>query len=794
MSIYRGAGGAGDAVADSSSEALLIRDLAVEVQADADAAATSATNAASSASAASTSASSASDSASAAATSATNAASSATSAASSASAASTSATNAANSATAAQTAETNAETAESGAATSATAAAASASTATTQASNANNSANAAATSATNASNSASAAATSATNAASSATSASGSASTATTQATNASNSATAAASSATSAAGSATTATTQAGIATTQATNAASSASAASTSATNAASSATAAAGSATTASTQATNAANSASAAATSETNAAASAAAAAASYDSFDDRYLGSKSAAPTLDNDGNALVVGALYYNNGTVTPADKGMYVYDGTQWIAASAASTAILTVFKYTATAGQTTFTGADDNALTLVYTAGSAIITLNGAVLEVGTDVTATSGTSIVLAQAALVGDEVNIYAFATFNIANTYTQAQTDATFLPKVSPSISSGNLTFATTGQRITGDFSSGTFSNRLSLQTSTTNAITQVPFIPNGTATTGGIILFNNSDPTNAAYLLVAARATDAALFSGVTGTGTYLPLTMYTGGSERLRIDTSGNVGIGVSNSAVKLTVYANLAAGTSNTIRLYNDGAASDSVSNNSYGFGFLNTTGGFTYTAGSGGYHGFYTANTERMRIDSSGNACFSCTGLSSSAPNTSSSSVIEFGSGVLKTRGDGQPTRIQFYWGTTQVGSVIVSSTATSYVTSSDYRLKENIAPMTGALDVVQQLKPVTYSWKVDGSSGQGFIAHELQEIVPDCVTGEKDAVDEEGNPVYQGIDTSFLVATLTAAIQEQQAMIEELKAKVAALEAA
>jgi hypothetical protein len=92
------------------------------------------------------------------------------------------------------------------------------------------------------------------------------------------------------------------------------------------------------------------------------------------------------------------------------------------------------------------------------------------------------------------------------------------------------------------------------------------------------------------------------------------------------------------------------------------------------------------------------------------------------------------------------------------------------------------------------MTGALATVQALKPVTYTWKVDGSDGQGFIAHELAEVVPDAVAGEKDAVDEEGKPVYQGIDTSFLVATLTAAIQEQQAIITQLQADVAELKGA
>jgi hypothetical protein len=86
------------------------------------------------------------------------------------------------------------------------------------------------------------------------------------------------------------------------------------------------------------------------------------------------------------------------------------------------------------------------------------------------------------------------------------------------------------------------------------------------------------------------------------------------------------------------------------------------------------------------------------------------------------------------------------------------------------------------------MTGALAKLALLKPVTYKWNADGSDGEGFIAHELAEVAPQCVTGEKDAVDADGKPVHQGIDTSFLVATLTAAIQEQQAIIESLKARL------
>ena len=212
MSIYRGAGGSGDAVNDSSSEALITlqaRDAALAAQAAAEAAQTAAELAE---------------------------------------------TNAETAETNAETAETNAETAETNAETAATNAAASASAASTSASNAASSASSASTSASNASSSASSASTSATNAANSAS-----------------------------------------------------------------------------TASTQATNASNSASAASTSATNAASSATAAAASYDSFDDRYLGSKSSAPSVDNDGNALLTGALYFNT-----VDNAMKVYNGSAWLDAYA--------------------------------------------------------------------------------------------------------------------------------------------------------------------------------------------------------------------------------------------------------------------------------------------------------------------------------------------------------------------------------------------------------------------------------------------------------------------------
>ena len=276
--------------------------------------------------------------------------------------------------------------------------------------------------------------------------------------------------------------------------------------------------------------------------------------------------------------------------------------------------------------------------------------------------------------------------------------------------------------------------------------------------------------------------------------STVPTNGLYLPAAnsvgIATNSSERVRVNSSGNVGIGTSPNK-RLTVYSddgyiqmlNAQTGTGNT-----DGS-------------FIGVEGGTTALRivnqenDAISFHTNGLAN-ERGRFDASGNLLVGTTtqlgsarvtiktpdGSGSLIPLTLAVGLVSDGYGGISFR---NPNGAQ--------GSVAINSTTVTYNTSSDYRLKENIAPMTGALATVAQLKPVTYNWKVDGSAGQGFIAHELQAVVPDCVTGEKDAVDAEGKPQYQGIDTSFLVATLTAAIKEQQALIEQLTTRIAALEA-
>ena len=117
------------------------------------------------------------------------------------------------------------------------------------------------------------------------------------------------------------------------------------------------------------------------------------------------------------------------------------------------------------------------------------------------------------------------------------------------------INTGSLSFTGTGKTITGDFTNATVSNRLNFQTSTTNSSTGIYALPNGTSTAAAWQATNNSDPTNASKVLIAAESASMQLVSGRNGSGTYLPLVFYTNGAEKMRLDTSGNLGVGVTPS-----------------------------------------------------------------------------------------------------------------------------------------------------------------------------------------------------------------------------------------------
>ena len=180
-----------------------------------------------------------------------------------------------------------------------------------------------------------------------------------------------------------------------------------------------------------------------------------------------------------------------------------------------------------------------------------------------------------------------------------------------------------------------------------------------------------------------------------------------------------------------------------------------------------------------------------------TERARITSAGDLLVGTT----SSGGAGGMSVFPLGGGagtsaiqVFNKTNTTSDSAILFRVAGATVSGISYTSTVVTYGTVSDHRLKEVVQPITGALARNALLNPVKYKWKVDGSDGEGFIAHELQGAFPTAVTGEKDAVDEEGKPVYQGVGTGPLDGHFAACINELTALVESLKAEVAALKAA
>jgi hypothetical protein len=178
-----------------------------------------------------------------------------------------------------------------------------------------------------------------------------------------------------------------------------------------------------------------------------------------------------------------------------------------------------------------------------------------------------------------------------------------------------------------------------------------------------------------------------------------------------------------------------------------------------------------------------------------TERMRITQAGHVLIGCTSLPGGSTKGAGFYITgtdtEYLSSINTTA---SKNHIIFYNPNGAVGTIATNGSATAYNTSSDYRLKENVVPLTGAADRLSKLQVHRFNFIADpDTTVDGFLAHEAQAVVPECVTGTKDEVDNEDNPVYQGIDQSKLVPLLTAALQELVAEVESLKAEVAALKA-
>ena len=283
--------------------------------------------------------------------------------------------------------------------------------------------------------------------------------------------------------------------------------------------------------------------------------------------------------------------------------------------------------------------------------------------------------------------------------------------------------------------------------------------------------------------------LVRIESTGAPMYIRAAGSN-YIALD--TNSVERIRIDSGGKVGIGSGSPASYNSAAQNLV--------IKNTGNVGITIAAEGGGDSTLMFADG---TGGTAGYRGrvaythaadrmeFHTAAAERMRIDSSGRLLVGTAAGSFGARITAESTT----SYTFESRrtGTGNEGHIVFKNANGAVGTIFTNGSTTAYNTSSDYRLKENIIEITGAIDRVNQLQPKRFNFIADADTTvDGFLAHEVQDIIPEAVTGEKDAVDDEGNPHYQGIDQSKLVPLLTKAIQEQQTIIDDLKSRIETLE--
>jgi len=332
------------------------------------------------------------------------------------------------------------------------------------------------------------------------------------------------------------------------------------------------------------------------------------------------------------------------------------------------------------------------------------------------------------------------------------------------------------------------------------------------------ATTANTGAFTTLSATGVTTVQAGSAAAPAITTTGDTNTGIFFPaadtIAFTEGGAEVARFDSSGRFGIGTNAPGAKLEVIQNTSSGTgirqvsaSASTAFSSDFASlslqnTDTTNGNYNTLGFVNDQGGFSaaihgvytsHTAGSqSGAMVFSTSNagsfSERARINSSGDLLVGrTTSIGGSRFTVEADTTTLNPMAVSNSRSSAATDySVLFYRNGSLVGSIQTSLSDTTYVTTSDYRLKEDIQPMTGALAKVAQLKPCTYKWKATGADGQGFIAHELQEVVPTAVAGLKDGLNPDGSIKPQGIDTSFLVATLTAAIQELKAEFDAYKA--------
>ena len=363
-------------------------------------------------------------------------------------------------------------------------------------------------------------------------------------------------------------------------------------------------------------------------------------------------------------------------------------------------SNGVRRIHTYTATAGQTTFTGSSTEGVTLTYADTNYIDVFQNGVLLGSADYTSTSGTSVVLAQGASVSDLVVIVVYDVFSVADT----------VSKTAGGTFDGDLTvsgaFTSQGIDDNADATAITIdsSENVGIGTSSPSSLLHI----NNTADSANGITIQNASSSGSADAYLQFTTANSTVRMGIDATGTDIfKISNGTalGTNDALAIDSSGNVLVGTTTGRGKITILHSSNSTATPTLWCGNDGASAVWVS-------FGNSSGGV--------------------------------------------------------------------------YGSISRSGSSTAYNTTSDHRLKENVDYTFDATTRLKQLKPCRFNFIADADTTvDGFLAHEVQSVVPEAITGTHNEEDDEGNPIMQGIDQSKIVPLLVKTIQELEARITALE---------